>query len=180
MGFATGRSEDSVEERLAVFMQDLRANGIGAVQLDALQQALAGGPEDEPRVVAALNGLYETLGENPAPVQEARVLIATLGEERLAALLLVSKSSVQRYARGKRQAPEVIVERLHWLALLVGYLHGVYNDFGVRRWFDRPRVQLDGLSPAEALESDGIWTPDTPWAVRVMELGMATLGMVAT
>jgi len=33
-------------------------------------------------------------------------------------------------------------------------LRGSYNAFGIRRWWDRPRVQLDGQTPAQAWASD--------------------------
>ncbi len=47
-------------------------------------------------------------------------------------------------------------------------LAGAYNGFGIRRWFERPRAQLDGRSPREVLDID--WDPVDPDAARVRVL----------
>lgn len=107
-------------------------------------------------------------------------LVKTFGVEQLAELLKISPTSVQRYARGEREAPAAVVERLHWLALIVGYLRGTYNDLGVRRWFERPRTALGGKSPKEALLTDKAWTPGSEGARRLEAPAKATIGLPAT
>jgi hypothetical protein len=66
--------------------------------------------------------------------------------------------SLRRYAAKSRTIPDLVAARLHFLALVVGDLGGAYNDFGIRRWFERPRSQLDGKAPRQILR--GPWTPD--------------------
>lgn len=97
-----------------------------------------------------------------------------LGDESLAQLLGVAQSSLRRYAAGTRETPPPIAERLHWLAMVVADLSGAYNAFGMRRWFERARVQLDGRSPREALGAD--WSVDGEVAPRVRALAVALSG----
>jgi uncharacterized protein (DUF2384 family) len=40
----------------------------------------------------------------------------------------------------------------------VADLAGSYNEFGIRRWFQRPRSELEGRSPRDVLH--GPWDPD--------------------
>ena len=49
---------------------------------------------------------------------------------------------------------------------------------GVRRWFERPRSQLDGSAPQQLLSGD--WDPDDPGPRRVSDLARALLGSPAT
>ena len=60
------------------------------------------------------------------------------------------------------------------LALLVADLGGAYNDVGMRRWFERPRTQLDGKSPRQVLR--GTWTPDDADAQRLRALAAELVG----
>ncbi|TMK24849.1 MAG: hypothetical protein E6G64_16815 [Actinobacteria bacterium] len=74
--------------------------------------------------------------------------------------------------------PDEVAERLHFLALVVADLAGSYNEFGIRRWFARPRPQLDGRSPSHLLR--GNWRSDQPGPQRVRELARALTGSLAT
>ena len=67
-----------------------------------------------------------------------------------------------------RTTPDKVADRLHLLALVVDGLAGSYNDYGIRRWFERPRVQLDGRAPGEVLH--GSWSSEDPGPRRVREL----------
>src|SRR5918992_1579520 len=78
-----------------------------------------------------------------APVREV------VGDELLGRLLRVSVSSLRRYAGGERTTPDAVAWRLHAVARVVAALIGSYNGYGVRRWFERRRVTLDGAAPAE-------------------------------
>ena len=88
-------------------------------------------------------------------------------------LVGVSVSSVRRYAAGTRATPQDIAERLHFLALLIADLAGSYNDFGIRRWLNRPRTPLGGRSPASLL---GEFDPEGPDAAAVATLAAALVG----
>lgn len=184
MGFDTGQNTDPLEARLHALLDNLDQSSIARAYTNQLRHEL-----DQPaettanstdQVVAAINAIYQALGENPVPRRETAALLKYFSEDQLAELLLISPSSVQRYARGERVPKAPVVERIHWLALTVGYLTGIYNEFGVRRWFERPRKALGGAAPKDALLMDDEWTPDTPSAQRVHQLAKASLGMAAT
>jgi len=100
-------------------------------------------------------------------------VIGTLGEELLAELVGVSVSSVRRYAGGSRATPQDVAERLHFLSLLIADLAGSYNDFGIRRWLNRPCTPLGGRSPASLL---GEFDPEGPAAAAVATLAATLVG----
>lgn len=115
--------------------------------------------------------------ESPASF-EWRALVTLFGHDRLATLTGTSPASVRRYAGGERETPHAVAGRLHFLASVVGDLAGAYNDFGIRRWFERPRTALDGRSPAALLHGD--WSPEAPEARRVRQLAASLLASPAT
>lgn len=82
-----------------------------------------------------------------------------LGDDQLAQLLQIPQSSVQHYALSERHPPEVRASKLRWLALVISYLSGTYNEFSVYRWFERPRTALEGRSPLQTLLAEGSWVP---------------------
>lgn len=129
---------------------------------------------------ASLERLGQALRENPIPDREWPALLEVFDADALARLLEISASSVQRYAKGDRDTPEDVVSRLHWLALVVGYLRGSYNAFGIRRWFERSRRALDGDSPQAHLAASSPWRPDDDAARAVEELARASTTMGAT
>ena len=105
-------------------------------------------------------------------------LTRVLGIEDLAQLLGVSAASIRRYTRTTRTTPDEVAARLHWLALVVGDLSGAYNEIGIRQWFDRRRVPLDGRTPTEILM--GSWKPDDAGPQRVRSLAHALVDSPAT
>jgi hypothetical protein len=129
------------------------------------------------RLDGALSGAVEQINDqiemSPQPAGEWAPVMATLGEDLLAELVGVSVSSVRRYAAGSRPTPQEIAERLHFLALLIADLAGSYNDFGIRRWLNRPRTPLGGRSPASLL---GEFDPDGPDAAAVSRLAASLVG----
>ena len=135
-------------------------------------------PETETR--AALERLGRALRENPIPNREWPALLDVFGADALAGLLEISASSVQRYAKQERDTPEDVVSKLHWLALVVGYLRGSYNAFGIRRWFERSRRALGGESPKARLAGSSPWHTDGDAARTVEELARASTAMAAT
>ena len=94
-----------------------------------------------------------------------------LADDALADLTGISLASLRRYANGERKTPQRVAERLHWIAMVIADLAGSYNEFGIRRWFERPRSQLNGRSPRQLLNGD--WTPDSTEALRIKELSAA-------
>ena len=123
---------------------------------------------------AALEHAAQVLEHSPTPAAEWPAMRAVLGDDTLAGLVGTSLSSLRRYAAGERETPQPVAERLHWLALVVGDLAGAYNEFGIRRWFDRPRTQLGGHSPRRLLGSD--WQLDGEPVRRIRALATTLSG----
>jgi len=122
------------------------------------------------RVATAVLSAIE---DSPIPQAEWGPLSELLGDE-LPALLGISTSSLTRYRSGERTTPDAVAARLHVLAQLVSDLAGSYNDFGIRRWFGRPRQALGGRAPNDILSGD--WAPDDADVARVRALAESLLG----
>jgi len=129
------------------------------------------------RFVRLIERLEDSLTESPLPTREVPELLRVFDRAELATLLGTSSVSLGRYLSGSREWPDKLAARIHWLALVVSDLHGAYNDFGVRRWFDRARAQLGGRAPRQALGSG--WDPDSPEAERVRQLAASLAGVGA-
>ena len=130
-----------------------------------------GGAEAIARLLAAVDA-------NPLPEREWQPLRHLLGDELLSLLVGVSHSSLGRYASGTRVTPDLVAGRLHVVAMVCADLRGAYNDYGMRRWFVRPRPSLEGGSIAELLGT--AWDPDGPAAAKVRELAASVLSVGAT
>jgi len=117
--------------------------------------------------------LSEALSRSYAPATEGGSMRQMLFDEALADLAGISRASLRRYATSERTTPQPVAERLHWIATVTADLAGSYNEFGIRRWFDRPRQQLKGASPRQFLE--GSWTPNSTEALRIKELSTAVV-----
>jgi hypothetical protein len=126
------------------------------------------------RLATLIERLDEALIGSPLPDRELRQLRQTFELDQLARLLGTSEVSLRRYLAGSRDVPDAVAARAHWLALVVADLGGAYNQIGVRRWFERPRAQLDGRSPREALGAN--WTPDGAPATSIQDLAAALVG----
>ena len=133
---------------------------------------------DRRATAEVVRGVLDALRGSPLPRYEWPALTELFGAEELARLLQISESSLNRYARGARATPDVIAERLHFIALIVGDLRGAYNEVGVRRWFHRPRSALEGSAPLELLPAD--WTPDDPGPAAVRDLARSLVFAAAT
>lgn len=159
-------------ERMADLVGDaldaLVGAGIARRDVETLHAADAAG------VLAALARIAEALEASPNPETEWLAVTGRLGEELVARLCLISPSSLARYSGGVRATPDAVAHRLHHLALIVADLAGSYNDRGLRRWFDRPRPQLSGVTPASLLTGD--WNPDDPGPRQVAELAAVLAG----
>lgn len=133
---------------------------------------------DPAQLASLLRGLNEALDASPVPQTEWPALHEVLGPALLACLAGVSISSMRRYLAGARATPDSVAARVHFLALIVADLAGAYNDIGVRRWFERPRTQLGGSTPAYLLVGD--WRPDDAGPCRVRELAASLVSSPAT
>jgi hypothetical protein len=94
----------------------------------------------------------EAIESSPHPEGEWGVVRETLGDELLGDLLEISDTSLRRYAAGTRITPDDVAWRLHVVARILSALAGSYNDYGMRRWFLRPRTALDGQTPLEIVK----------------------------
>lgn len=126
------------------------------------------------RLAKLIEQLDDALTQSPLPERELRELRRTFELDQLAGLLGTSQVSLRRYLGGARKVPDPLAARAHWLALVVADLAGSYNDIGVRRWFERPRAQLDGQSPREVLGAG--WTPDEGRVHAVRNMAAALVG----
>jgi hypothetical protein len=155
MGFLPVRRSRRIELDRA-FLEELaeqiRRSGIAAAATTALVQAARTEPVDNERVVHALRATLAGVDASPHPEGEWEPARELVGDDLLARLLAVSPSSLRRYASGERQTPDDVAWRLHVVARVLADLIGSYNDYGIRRWFDRRRTALDGATPAQLFE----------------------------
>jgi hypothetical protein len=131
-----------------------------------------------PEMGRLLDRLAVAIEESPSPDHEWGALEDLFGTDRLGQLLGTSPASVRRYRSKARSTPDRLAARLHFLATLVGDLGGAYNDFGVRRWFERPRTALDGRTPAELMQ--GEWDPEELALQRARDLARSLTASPAT
>ncbi len=166
------RLESAVLDR--VLRRVIRLSGIGrdvAVEISGPRPSSA-------QIGRALGRIYDELEQSPVPETEWQAVLDQLGLELTTKLVGVSPASVRRYAAHARPTPDAVAERLHVLALVTADLAGSYNEFGIRRWFERPRPQLDMRSPAQLLR--GAWRPEQGGPQRVRALARALTGPLAT
>jgi uncharacterized protein (DUF2384 family) len=123
-----------------------------------------------------VNAMNEQIEMSPLPGREWEPLLETLGEDLLAQLVGVSVSSVRRYHAGARTTPQDVAERLHLLALVVADLAGSYNDYGIRRWFTRPRTALGNRRPIELLGHGFAPDADEPRQVQQLAASLTAAG----
>lgn len=124
-----------------------------------------------PKLLASLD---TSLADSPVPEREIAELLRIYDHEQLAALADTSVASLRRYASGTRTVPDAVAQRIHFIALVTSDLGGAYNEFGLRRWWDRPRSVLGDRSPRQALGTD--WGADDPDAVTVAGLAASLVG----
>lgn len=128
----------------------------------------------EPDLTGRLQSLWQALDDSPYPQGEWGGVRERLGDEQLAELLEISTSSLRRYASGARETPDAIAWRLHTLTRIIAALSGSYNDYGIRRWFERSRAQLDGGTPAEVFRQAE--SEDDELLLQLVELAEALVG----
>ena len=159
--------------RLSLLRQ--AANAAADAGIGQHAAAVLADPELSPQLLAAtLRQLADALEDSPLPKSEARELASVFGWELLSEMVSSSPVSLRRYASTQREAPDDIAGRMHWLAKVVGQLRGAYNDAGIRRWFERPRAQLQGEAPKAFLVRS--WSPDQPDIEAVWKLARSLAG----
>jgi hypothetical protein len=164
----SGMHREQIDDALKAFARA----GIG-------RRGAALGRQGTPEHLAMLlRDVLSAAEESPLPQYEWASLAEGLGDDLLARLVGVSVSSVHRYRNGERSTPDGTAARLHVVALITADLAGSYNDYGVRRWFQRTRTTLGGLSPADVLSAD--WSPDDEHVREVRALAASLLGSPAT
>jgi len=109
---------------------------------------------------------------------ELTKLNSILGHELLAELLEISAASLQRYQSGERDAPDVVADRAHFLTSVIAALKGTYSEFGMRRWFERPRSIFHGRSARELLSRR--WTSSDGAARRILDAAESLQQLGAT
>jgi hypothetical protein len=177
MGFLPVRKTRRIElgrDFLEELAEQIRRSGIASAATTSLVQATRAEPLDGERIVDALRATLEAVDASPHPEGEWEPARELVGDELLARLLGISPSSLRRYAVGERQTPDDVAWRLHVIARLLAALSGSYNDYGIRRWFDRPRTALDGATPAELFEDAE--TEDDERLGRVLALAEELMG----
>lgn len=155
-----------------------RLGNAGLLQRAVRQGSLRRLPADSGEIADLLREANVALEDSPLPPQEWSATRAILGDALLTRLCDISEVSLRRYASGIRPTPDPVAQRLHTLALIVADLRGAYNDYGIRRWFQRPRAQLGGRAPENILAPG--WTPDNPEVTQLRELAGALTGSPAT
>lgn len=182
MGLLHGKPIERLDsDAIERVLDALQAGGLLGTQrarFGAMLQPGAWRPEPIDETSNAIRQLIAVLEESPVPRTEWPAMREIFGDEALAELLAISLSSLKRYAGEERATPSKIAERLHWVAMVVADLAGSYNEFGIRRWFERSRSQLEGRSPRKVLGAQ--WSPGDPAARRVRSLAASLVGAGAT
>jgi len=147
---------------------------IEASAAHGLAEQLAARTADRPIADDDVFALLDILEHSPVPAGEIRSLATILGPATLHALVGTSEASLRRYAASSRETPDIVAGRLHYLALLVAILRGSFNEFGIRRWFERAHPYLGGIAPATRLA--GGFDPDDQGAEDVLRAAASLLG----
>lgn len=96
----------------------------------------------------ALDWHIHGVGTDPeSVVASIYAALPQLRRSDVATLVGVSPRHMQRLARGEGEIPR----QLELVARLIALLERGWSEQGVIAWFARPRVELDGLTPAEAV-----------------------------
>lgn len=177
MGFT--KEESLLPIKVARFIRILKRVSEAEIAISPISQLLASGFEKpEPYVSNLLILINKALAESPRPLEEWSRTEKTLGADLLAKLVGISKVSLGRYKSKERETPVGTATRLHFLAMLIADLSGSYNEYGVRRWFERKRYQLDGKAPVRLLGKN--WAPDDDGAKKIKNLARVLSGAPAT
>lgn len=114
--------------------------------------------------------------QHPLPAREWPAVLALLEPALTATLVGTTTTVVQRYTRPADQwpTPAPLAARLHFVALVNGELAGSYTPLGIRHWWQRSHVELDGHHPGSWL---GVgWSPSDERARQLRALAATLAG----
>lgn len=168
---------DLDEAALRQVIERIRSHGVAGRATHVLERALTEDADSE-TIALAWREVAEAIEASPLPDTEWRAALELFGADEVAPLVGVSPASLRRYASGERPTPQDAAERLHAVMIATGDLRSTYNDYGIRRWFQRPRKALGDRAPREVL--NGKWSPDDREPRRVLELAAGSRAFVAT
>jgi hypothetical protein len=153
MGFLQTRREpyDLNMDAMQHIARELAEAGVGTEPALRLLKWEPKGEAASAELLQLIDQLNDSLAHSPHPKGEWPRVREILGDELLGDVLGTSQSSLRRYVAGERETPDDVAWLLHATARVISDLLGSYNDYGVRRWFERPRSQLDGLAPRDLL-----------------------------
>lgn len=103
--------------------------------------------------------------------EDLKRLADILGLNLLAGLLNISRETLDEYCKNISIIPEVIEQRLSFLAKLCLILAGAYNKGGARQWFGRRRAQLGNKPPLEMLRNN--WNPQDVEPQKILDLAQS-------
>lgn len=175
---AMGLLDEPIEELSATILRRVARNLASRGLARDLAALLAGSSPSHAELARYLDAATAALEESPVPAAEISKLTAVLGPERVCELLEISPASLQRYQRGEREAPDGVADRAHFLTSVVAALEGTYNDFGIRRWFERPRSSFDGRTAQQLLGRR--WTTSSNAARRILDAAESLQHLGAT
>lgn len=124
-----------------------------AAQAGLAEQVAARDDAAEPGERTTL-AFLDALRNSPRPAGEIPALAAIFGYVPLGHLVGASEPSLRRYAAEDRTTPDPVAQRVHFIAQLIAVLRGSFNEFGIRRWFERPHPALGGSTPVALLGAD--------------------------
>ncbi|MBS0421041.1 MAG: hypothetical protein JSR66_25250 [Proteobacteria bacterium] len=175
MGLLEGKIEELSPEVVRRVARKLSKRGLASDVAARLTSAPTPSREEFARY---LDAALLALNESPVPAAELTKLNSILGHELLADLLEISTASIQRYQSGDREAPDLVADRAHFLTAVISALEGTYNEFGVRRWFGRPRSTFGGRSARQLLTRR--WTSHDDSARQVLSAAESLQHLGAT
>lgn len=147
--------------------RELIGSAIGAAAQAGLAESVASRSDAREPSDRTILAFLDALRRSPRPAPEITNLAAIFGYESLGRLVGASEPSLRRYAAEDRATPDPVALRVHFVAQLVAILRGSFNEFGIRRWFERRHPTLGGSAPADLLGSD--FDPAEPRAQAAMD-----------
>jgi hypothetical protein len=164
---AMGLLDEPIEELSATMLRRVARSLSNRGLARDLAALLSGSSPSHAELARYLDAATAALEESPVPAAELSKLTAVLGSNRVCELLEISPASLQRYQRGEREAPDDVADRAHFLTSVIAALEGTYNEFGIRRWLERPRSVFDGRTARQLLGRH--WTTGSDATRRILD-----------
>jgi hypothetical protein len=146
---------------------------IEAAAAAGLAEQVAARPDARDPGEDTIRALLAALIDSPRPAAEIAHLAPIFGYPVLGRLVGTSVPSLRRYGGEGRRTPDAVAQRVHLLAQLVAILRGSFNEFGIRRWFERPHPDLTAQAPGDLLARS--LDPADPEAAAVLDAALRLL-----